>query len=188
MFSTPKRRVRDTTLPTDGARQLGEVCCFLERITMIELSPGERRALRASAHHLSPVVSIAGNGLTPAVIAEIERNLQAHELIKIKVHGVERAERDLLMLEVCNTVNAAAVQHIGTILVIWRKRSEDAATAAAPKAPVRQPAKEKSARAFVAQARRSALIQAAAAKKRGPAGRTRSGGGGGFAKPSSRGR
>ena len=57
---------------------------------MIELTPAQRRDLRARAHHLNPVVTIAGNGLTPAVVAEIERALQAHELIKFKVHGCER--------------------------------------------------------------------------------------------------
>lgn len=136
---------------------------------MIEISPGDRRALRAAAHHLNPVVSIAANGLTPSVQAEIERSLQAHELIKIKVHGIERAERELLLAQVCNALEAAPVQHIGTILVVWRKRreTEGADEARTAKAiPTRRPAKEKSARAFVAAARRAALIQTAADKKR----------------------
>lgn len=136
---------------------------------MIEISPGDRRALRSAAHHLNPVVSIAANGLTPSVQAEIERSLQAHELIKVKVHGIERAERELLLAQVCNALEAAPVQHIGTILVIWRKRreTESSTTAKVVKAePMRRPAKEKSARAFVAAARRTALIQSAADKKR----------------------
>lgn len=136
---------------------------------MIEISPGDRRTLRSAAHHLNPVVSIAANGLTPSVQAEIERSLQAHELIKIKVHGIERAERELLLAEVCNALEAAPVQHIGTILVIWRKRRDtesDADARAVRSAPARRPAKEKSARAFVAAARRTALIQTAADKKR----------------------
>lgn len=144
---------------------------------MIELSPGERRAFRAAAHHLNPVVSIAANGLTPAVLAEIERSLQAHELIKIKVHGTERADREKLLAEVCNALEAAPVQHIGTILVIWRKRraETETATAAPAKAPVRSVAREKSARAFAAAARRTAMIQAAAEKKRSAARRPRGG-------------
>ena len=136
---------------------------------MIELSPAQRRELRASAHHLNPVVSIAGNGLTPAVMQEIERSLQAHELIKIKVHGVERNDREILMHEVCNALDAAPVQHIGTILVVWRKRREEetSGTAAAPRlSGDKRPSKAKSARVFAANARRSALMREAAERKR----------------------
>jgi putative YhbY family RNA-binding protein len=142
---------------------------------MNELSPGERRKLRADAHHLNPVVTIASNGLTPEVLAEIDRSLQAHELIKIKVHGAERNDREMMLQTICNSLDAAAVQHIGTILVVWRQRREDddSAKPVEPK-PVRSIAKAKSARAFAAAARRTALIQKAAAeKKRGPARRPR---------------
>lgn len=136
---------------------------------MNELSPAQRREFRAAAHHLNPVVAISGNGLTPAVLAEIENSLQAHELIKIKVHGTERDQRESLMTEVCTTLKASAVQHIGNILVVWRKRREETAKAA-PDSAARRGAKPassaKSARAFAATARRTALIQAAAEKKR----------------------
>lgn len=139
---------------------------------MTELTPAQRREMRATAHHLQPVVTIAGNGLTPTVVEEIERSLQAHELIKIKVHGAERDQREELMTEVCAALGASPVQHIGTILVVWRKRREEEARGPAPKAdrPVgdKRPSKTKSARAFSAAARRTALVQAAAAKKRRP--------------------
>lgn len=135
---------------------------------MTELTPQRRRELRSAAHHLNPVVSIAANGLTPSVLKEIENSLQAHELIKIKTHGNERKEREMLMDEVCAALDAAPVQHIGTILVVWRKRREESATAA-PKSPNRlekRASTAKSARAFTASARRTALGQAAAEKKR----------------------
>lgn len=143
---------------------------------MIDLSPARRRELRAAAHHLNPVVSVAGNGLTPTVLGEIDRSLQAHELIKIKVHGTERTDRDALMQAICAELDAAAVQHIGTILVVWRERREEQA-AATPKAAtaVSAPgaAKAKSARAFAAAARRTALIKAASDKRRLAEKRTR---------------
>lgn len=146
---------------------------------MIEISPAQRRELRASAHHLNPVVSIAGNGLTPAVMQEIERSLQAHELIKIKVHGVERNDREILMHEVCNALEAAPVQHIGTILVVWRKRREEegSARSAPPKLTGdKRPSKAKSARVFAANARRTALIREAAERRRkAPRGRKKPG-------------
>ena len=136
---------------------------------MIELTPAQRRELRAAAHHLNPVVSIAGNGLTPTVLQEIERNLQAHELIKIKLHGIERNERELLMHEVCHALEAAPVQHIGTMLVVWRKRREDTESVSktGPKLTGdKRPSKAKSARVFAANARRTALIREAAERRR----------------------
>ncbi|NMG15793.1 YhbY family RNA-binding protein [Aromatoleum bremense] len=144
---------------------------------MSELTPVRRRELRASAHHLNPVVSIAGNGLTPAVLGEIDRSLQAHELIKIKVHGAERAAREALMKAVCEALDASPVQHIGTILVIWRQRREEAEKSVQAK-PVTSSAstgvaRAKSARAFAAAARRTALIKAASDKKRLAAKRSR---------------
>jgi RNA-binding protein len=137
---------------------------------MIELTPAQRREFRAAAHHLNPVVTIAGNGLTPAVMGEIDRSLQAHELIKVKVQGTEREARDALMQELCAQLEAAPVQHIGNILIVWRRRREESGTKAVEsKAELRgnkRPSVAKSARAFAANARRTALMQAAAEKKR----------------------
>lgn len=136
---------------------------------MTELTPAQRRDLRARAHHLNPVVTIADNGLAPSVVAEIERSLQAHELIKVKVQGAEREQRDALMQELCAALDAAPVQHIGNILVVWRqRREEDKPAAAAEKKPARA-ATAKSAAAFAAAARRAALAKASAESRRSPA-------------------
>lgn len=137
---------------------------------MKELNPALRRDLRAQAHSLKPTVTIAGNGLTPAVLAEIERSLQAHELIKIKAQGIERAGREALMQTLCAELDAAPIQQIGNILIVWRERREEtstAATAAKAKAAPR-PSTAKSAAAFAAAARRAALARASsqAAPKR----------------------
>lgn len=91
---------------------------------MIELSAEQRRALRAAAHHLHPVVTVAGNGLSNAVLKEIDRGLKAHELIKVKLAGIERDERDALLAEICGQLGCAPVQHIGNTLVLWREKPE----------------------------------------------------------------
>jgi len=91
------------------------------------LSPVQRRALRAAAHHLNPVVSISQKGLTPSVLAEIDRCLKAHELIKLRLYGIEREVREPLFLEICTALNCAEVQHIGNLLVLWRENPKDAA-------------------------------------------------------------
>lgn len=88
----------------------------------------ERRTLRARAHDLSPVVSISQKGLTESVLKEIDLCLSAHELIKIRVFDIEREERDALLAEVCAALNAAPVQHIGKLLVVWREKPAAAAS------------------------------------------------------------
>lgn len=89
-----------------------------------QLSPVQRRALRAAAHHLNPVVSISQKGLTPSVLAEIDRCLKAHELIKLRLYGIEREDREILFSEIRTALDCAEVQHIGNLLVLWRPNPE----------------------------------------------------------------
>lgn len=86
----------------------------------ITLTPQQRREKRADAHHLSPVVLIGGDGLTPAVVRETDLALNAHGLIKIRVFSDERAARDTMFTTLADQLNAAPVQHIGKLLVLWR--------------------------------------------------------------------
>lgn len=91
------------------------------------LSSAERRALRARAHHLQPVVMIGEAGLAPAVLKEIDIALKSHELIKVRVLGDDRERRESMAGEICAALDASPVQHIGKILVIFRPRPEPAA-------------------------------------------------------------
>lgn len=101
---------------------------------MIEITPAQRRALRAAAHHLNPVVSISQKGLTPSVLAEIDRCLKAHELIKLRLYGIERQDRPALFAEILAALDCAEVQHIGNLLVLWRENPELARAEAPPSA------------------------------------------------------
>lgn len=92
---------------------------------MLQLSPIERQELKARAHSLNPVVSISENGLTDAVLREIDICLKAHELIKIRVYGDNREERVAFYERICNELGAAPVQHIGKLLVVWRPTPQD---------------------------------------------------------------
>jgi RNA-binding protein len=89
------------------------------------LSPIERKKLKARAHALDPIVHLGGKGLTDAVIAEIGRALEAHELIKVRAGGMERAEREAAYAEICSRLAAQQVQHIGKVFVLYRKKPED---------------------------------------------------------------
>ena len=90
---------------------------------MPDPSPARRRELRARAHKLDPVVFVGGSGLSPQVLAEIDRSLKSHELIKVRVNA-ERAERDAMFQEICRQTGAQPVQHIGKILVLFREKLE----------------------------------------------------------------
>lgn len=102
----------------------------------IALTPADRKALRARAHHLDPVVMIGDAGLSRAVLAEADRALGAHELIKIRVLGDDRAQRQALLTEICSALGCAPVQSIGKLLVVYRpKPIEDAAAPKRPRGP-----------------------------------------------------
>ena len=91
---------------------------------MQKLTPVERSALRAEAHALKPVVIIGEAGLTPAVIKEIDGSLDSHGLIKVRVFGDDRAMRTEIYENICTELEAAPVQHIGKLLVIYRPKKE----------------------------------------------------------------
>ena len=63
-----------------------------------------------------------------SVLKEIENCLKAHELIKIRVYGDDRSAREAYLNEICNTLDAAFVQHIGKLLVVWRPTPEEGST------------------------------------------------------------
>ena len=88
---------------------------------MPTLTPSERRSLRARAHHLHPVVAIGAHGLTAAVLREIDVALKAHELIKIRVLAEDRADRETLLAQISAELDCAPVQHLGRLLIVWRK-------------------------------------------------------------------
>ena len=115
---------------------------------MINISSEERRALRARAHALNPVVSISQNGLTEAVLLEIARSLDSHELIKIRVYNDDREERETYLKTICETLDAAPVQHIGKLLVVWRPAPEGKTTPSARPKRNRRAAPRQTKRSF----------------------------------------
>ena len=81
-----------------------------------KLSTKEILELKARAHHLHPVVMVGQQGLTESVIKETDAALTAHELIKVRVFGDDRAERVEICNALCDAVDAQLVQHIGKLL------------------------------------------------------------------------
>ncbi len=122
---------------------------------MSEISSIQRRALRAAAHHLDPVVSISSKGLSPTVLTEIDRCLKAHELIKVRLYDIEREERDALCKEICATLECVEVQQIGKLLVLWREKPADAKESAPARRRAPQPKTKKQAAAALERKRRA---------------------------------
>ena len=89
------------------------------------LTPAERKALKAKAHKLEPVVQIGAKGLTEQVIAEIDRALAAHELIKVRAGSLERDARDEIFQSIAEKAGAEAVQQVGKVCVLYRKKPDD---------------------------------------------------------------
>jgi len=159
---------------------------------MLSLTPAERQDLRAKAQRLHPVVSIGQQGLPPSVLHEIDVNLLAHELIKVRVFSSDRDAREAVLARICAELDAAPVQHIGKLLVLWRpapapppppaparskkpRSAADAARAPRRRAPPRRDPAALTAAKSRPQARRprEPVARTPARPPAAPAGRTR---------------
>ncbi len=87
------------------------------------LKASQKKNLRGQAHHLKPLVTVAGNGLSETVIAEIERALNDHELIKVKLRG-DRDQRHAWMQNITVQCAAELVQSIGQVACFYKKHPE----------------------------------------------------------------
>ena len=84
------------------------------------LTPAQRKDKRGEAHHLAPVVMVGSDGLTDAVVKEVDAALNAHGLIKVRVFSDDRSAREAMLATLSEKLQAAPVQHIGKLLVLWR--------------------------------------------------------------------
>jgi RNA-binding protein len=89
------------------------------------LTAAERKALKAKAHKLDPVVHVGAKGPTDEVIAEIDRALQAHELIKVRAATLDRNAREQAFDLIVEKTRAQGVQHIGKVFVLFRKKNDE---------------------------------------------------------------
>jgi RNA-binding protein len=102
---------------------------------MLKLTPAERSELRSQAHGLNPVVIIGESGLSESVLKEIDTSLNAHGLIKVRVFGDDREARVAIYETICTELQAAPVQHIGKLLVLFRPKKEESKNASGKSGP-----------------------------------------------------
>ncbi len=91
----------------------------------MKLTNNQKKYLRSIAHDLKPVVMIGQHGLSEAVLAELRSTMAIHELLKIKVRAENREEKQQIIDKIVEFSEAAIVQVIGGVLVIYKPFEED---------------------------------------------------------------
>ncbi len=86
----------------------------------MELNAATKKRLRARAHPLKPVVMIGQHGYSAAVAAAIDEALGDHELIKVRLRGIEREQRGPVVSEICRDLDAALVGLVGAVATLFR--------------------------------------------------------------------
>jgi len=132
-----------------------------------ELTSKRRSELRAEAHKLNPVVIIGDKGLTDEVIAEIDRALTAHELIKVRASTDDRDARDVWMESICEKLEAHAVQQIGKIFVVYRQKPAEKKAKPSPR-PSPKAEGEKLTRTARPRSRTASPLPASGSRRRRP--------------------
>ncbi|MDY0206830.1 MAG: ribosome assembly RNA-binding protein YhbY [Pseudomonas sp.] len=90
----------------------------------MSLTQEQKKQFKSIGHHLKPIVTIADNGLTESVLAELDRALNDHELIKIQLRLAERDDRKAIVDELCQKSSSLLVQSIGKVALIYRKNPQ----------------------------------------------------------------
>lgn len=86
----------------------------------MSMTPKQKSHLRGMAHKLKPVVMIGNAGVTDNILQEIDNNLAHHELIKVRISGMERDERAESANDICQKTNSELVNIIGHIAILYR--------------------------------------------------------------------
>lgn len=90
----------------------------------MSLSNDKKKYYRSLGHNLNPVVTVAGNGLSENVMSEINRALDDHELIKVKIAVGDRGVRSEVISEICELTQAIDVQQIGKVVLLLREAKQ----------------------------------------------------------------
>jgi len=90
----------------------------------MNLSTKQKQHLKGLAHNLKPVVMLGTNGLTEAVLAEIDIALNHHELVKVKIASEDRETKILIIDAIVRETGAEKIQTIGKVLVLYRQSEQ----------------------------------------------------------------
>ena len=102
----------------------GKITAFFPRGLIMALTQEQKKQFKSIGHHLKPVLTVAENGLTEGVMAELERALNDHELIKVQFRITERDDRRALIDELCKNGSCELVQVIGKMALVYRRNAK----------------------------------------------------------------
>jgi RNA-binding protein len=85
-----------------------------------QLSQSQKKQFRSIGHQLNPIVTVGDKGLNENVVKELERALEDHELIKVKLPAGDRENKKTLITEICDQCACTAVQSVGNVALIYR--------------------------------------------------------------------
>jgi RNA-binding protein len=89
------------------------------------LTTRARARLKALAHSLEPILQVGKTGVQDSVVAELDRALTAHELVKLKINDPDREAREATAIALSTRTDSAVVQRVGKVVILWRPRPEE---------------------------------------------------------------
>ena len=90
----------------------------------MQLTGKQKNYLRGLAHNINPIIIIGANGLSEAVLNELESALEYHELLKIKLPADDKASKACLIANICTETNSEPIQLIGRVGVVYRQSNK----------------------------------------------------------------
>lgn len=89
------------------------------------MSSGQKKEMRARAHHLKPVIRVGQRGMTDSVIAAIDQALYDHELTKVQLRTITREARQGVIADLCDSLSADLVGLVGAVATLYRPRPDE---------------------------------------------------------------
>ncbi len=88
---------------------------------LMKLNRSQCKYLRTKGHDLKPIIFVGGSGLTDNVFSELDRALEYHELLKIRVRVGDRDKRDALLEKILQRSASILLQRTGNVALLYRK-------------------------------------------------------------------
>lgn len=89
------------------------------------LTEPQRKHLRRLGHDRDPIVLVGQGGISPNLIAELDRALHDHELVKVRARVGDRATRDAILTELAASTRSEIVQRIGHVALYYRRNPDE---------------------------------------------------------------
>ena len=88
------------------------------------LTDAQRKYLRRLGHDRNPIVLVGQAGLGPNLVAELDRALTDHELVKVRARVGDRDQRDAILGELASATRSELVQRIGHVGLYYRRNPD----------------------------------------------------------------